>query len=406
MTLGRNGNQNRVLAGAMLGYAADGYDLMMLAFIVEAISTELGLTREEAGFLVTSTLISSVAGGIIFGFLSDIIGRVRVLVWTILLFAVFTALCAFSESYWDLLGYRVIAGLGLGGEFGIGMALVTETWPDKMRARASSYVALGWQGGVLVAALLTPLLLPLVGWRGMFLTGLAPAIIAVIIRASVRESKLFLELRLYNRGKHSMMMSFQNKKIKVVTVGMVIMCSIQGFGYYGLMIWLPSYLSNRLNYGITKSSLWTAVIILGMAAGIFIFGHLSDRFGRRPIFVAYQAAAAIMVFVYAHLSTEWALLFGGAAMGFAVNGMLGGYGTLISELYPTEIRATAQNVISNVGRIAGAVGPVVVGRISSLYSDEVAIELLASIYIVDIVATILLIPETKGTILYNTKTLQ
>jgi MFS family permease len=126
-----------------------------------------------------------VLGGIGFGMLSDRIGRVRVLTWTIVLFAVFTGLCALAQGYWDLLIYRTIAGLGLGGEFGIGMALVAEAWPASKRARASSYVGLGWQVGVLAAAIATPILLPTIGWRGMFAIGILPAVAAYFIRHSL-----------------------------------------------------------------------------------------------------------------------------------------------------------------------------------------------------------------------------
>jgi MFS family permease len=116
-----------------------------------------------------------------------------VLTWSIVLFAVFTGLCAFAQGYFDLLIYRGIAGLGLGGEFGIGMALVAEAWPASKRAGASSYVGLGWQAGVLAAALVTPLLLPLIGWRGMFALGVFPAIAAYVIRASLQEPEIFVE---------------------------------------------------------------------------------------------------------------------------------------------------------------------------------------------------------------------
>jgi MFS family permease len=124
-----------------------------------------------------------VVGGIGFGILSDYYGRVRVLTWTILLFAIFSGLGALAQGYWDLVIYRTVAGLGLGGEFGIGMALVAETWPPNQRARGCSYAGLGWQAGVLLAALTTPLLLPHVGWRGMFLIELIPGLVAFAVRA-------------------------------------------------------------------------------------------------------------------------------------------------------------------------------------------------------------------------------
>src|SRR5881227_2377438 len=170
------------LAASTIGYAMDGFDLLILGFMLRAISADLGLTSAQAGSLVTWTLIGAVIGGIGFGILSDYYGRVRVLTWTILLFAIFTGLCALAQGYWDLVAYRTIAGLGLGGEFGIGMALVAEAWPPSRRARACSYVGLGWQAGVLLAALTTPLLLPHVGWRGMFLIGLVPGLVAFAVR--------------------------------------------------------------------------------------------------------------------------------------------------------------------------------------------------------------------------------
>ena len=132
---------------------------------------------------MTATLIGAVIGGIGFGMLSDRLGRVRVLTWTIVAVRGLHRLCALAQGYWDLLIYRTIAGIGLGGEFGIGMALVAEAWPASKRARVSSYVGLGWQLGVLAAAIATPLLLPVIGWRGMFAVGIFPAIAAYFIRA-------------------------------------------------------------------------------------------------------------------------------------------------------------------------------------------------------------------------------
>src|SRR3984885_13330492 len=186
------GSAWKALAGSALGYAMDGFDLLILGFMLGSISADLALTPAQAASLVTATLIGAVIGGIFFGMVSDRIGRVRVLTWTIVVFAVFTGLCALAQGYYDLLLYRTLAGVGLGGEFGIGMALVAEAWPPSMRARASSYVGLGWQAGVLMAALLTPLLLPVIGWRGMFAVGLFPAVAAFFIRRGLQEPQLFV----------------------------------------------------------------------------------------------------------------------------------------------------------------------------------------------------------------------
>ena len=386
----------KALAASAIGYAMDGFDLLILGFMLRAISAELHLTPPQAGSLVTWTLIGAVGGGILFGILSDYYGRVRVLTWTILLFAVFTGLCAFAQGYWDLLIYRTIAGLGLGGEFGIGMALVSESWPAKYRARGCTYVALGWQAGVLLAALITPLLLPIIGWRGMFVVGLIPGLVAFAVRWYVGEPQIFLDRAKRGSARLPLGLLVKNGATASVSLGMLILCSVQNFGYYGLMIWLPSYLATRFGYTLTQSSLWTAVTVLGMAFGIFVFGQFADRTGRRPALFTFQAGAFIMVLVYSQLTDATALLIGGAIMGIFVNGMLGGYGALLSELYPTEARATAENVLFNLGRGVGGLGPFVVGTLAATYSFAVAIALLATIYLLDIVATAFLIPEKKG----------
>jgi len=387
----------KALAGSAVGYAMDGFDLLILGFMLSAISADLHLTPGQAGSLVTWTLIGAVAGGIVFGALSDRFGRIRVLTWTIVLFAVFTGLCAFARGYWDLLVYRTIAGIGLGGEFGIGMALAAEAWPAKHRARVSSYVALGWQAGVLAAALLTPLLLPVIGWRGMFLVGVVPAVVAWVIRNKLHEPEVFVRA---STGRPSMAQSFgllvKDARTTRISAGIAILCSVQNFGYYGIMIWMPSFLSKQLGFNLTRSALWTSVTILGMMAGIWVFGQLADRIGRKPSFLIFQAGAVVMVLAYARLDDPVAMLWCGALMGMFVNGMLGGYGALMSEAYPTAARATAQNVLFNIGRGVGGFGPVVVGALATAYSFQLAIALLAAIYLIDMVATVFLIPELKG----------
>jgi MFS family permease len=389
-------NAWKALAGSGLGYAMDGFDLLILGFMLRTIASDLGLSQAQSASLVTATLIGAVLGGIGFGMLSDRLGRVRVLTWTIVVFAVFTGLCAFAQGYWDLLVYRTIAGVGLGGEFGIGMALVAEAWPASKRARASSYVGLGWQLGVLAAAIATPLLLPVIGWRGMFAVGVFPAVAAYFIRVSLHEPEVFVEKSKDRPKESALHLLVKDGDTAKLSLGMVILCSVQNFGYYGVMIWLPNYLSTRFGFALTQSAMWTCVTLAGMALGIFMFGHIADRIGRRPAFFAYMAGAAVMVLVYSRLTDPYQLLVVGAVMGFFVNGMLGGYGALISELFPTSARATAQNVLFNIGRGVGGFGPVVVGAIAAAYSFETAIAMLATLYVLDIFAMWLLIPERRG----------
>jgi len=391
----------KALVGSAVGYAMDGFDLLILGFMLSAISADLNLTPAQSGSLVTWTLIGAVVGGILFGALSDRYGRVRVLTWTIVLFAVFTGLCAIAQGYWDLLIYRTIAGIGLGGEFGIGMALAIEAWPAKHRAKAASYVALGWQVGVLAAALLTPVLLPHIGWRGMFVVGIFPAFVAWYLRTRLHEPEIFSQKQTaLSTQKISKLESFKllvkDKATTKVSLGIVVLTSVQNFGYYGIMIWMPNFLSKQLGFSLTKSGLWTAVTVCGMMAGIWIFGRLADRIGRKPSFLLFQLGAVISIITYSQLTDPTAMLVAGAFLGMFVNGMMGGYGALMAEAYPTEARATAQNVLFNLGRAVGGFGPVVVGAIVSAYSFSIAIAFLAVIYVIDMVATVFLVPELKG----------
>lgn len=386
----------KALAGSALGYAMDGFDLLILGFMLSAISLDLHLSPAEAGSLVTWTLIGAVIGGLICGALSDYFGRVRVLTWTIVLFAVFTALCAFAQGYWDLLVYRTIAGIGLGGEFGIGMALAAEAWPASQRARVSSYVALGWQSGVLLAAIVIPFLLPVIGWRGMFLVGVLPALVAWYVRSRLHEPEVFVRSMQNKSKSRAFKLLVKDGTTTKHSIAVAIICSVQNFGYYGIMIWMPTYLAKQMGFNLTKSAVWTGATIIGMAIGIWVFGHLADRIGRKPTFVLYQIGAAVMVIIYSRLTTPDVMLWAGAVMGFFVNGMLGGAGTLMSELYPTEARATAQNTLFNIGRAVGGFGPVVVGGLAVMYSFHTAIALLAAIYVLDMIVTIFMIPELKG----------
>ncbi|WP_047607600.1 MFS transporter [Rahnella aquatilis] len=389
----------KAMLASVTGYAMDGFDLLILGFMLPAITSEFGLSSSQSGSLVTWTLIGAVLGGVIFGPISDRFGRIRVLTFTILMFSLFTGLCAFAQGYWDLLIYRTLAGVGLGGEFGIGMALIAEAWPAEKRNRASAYVGMGWQLGVLMAAFLTPLLLGIIGWRGMFLVGLLPALASFLIRRTMGEPEAFVKSAsasndgtLFSRIK----LLFRDKATTKASLGILILCSVQNFGYYGLMIWMPSYLSKNFGFSLTKSGLWTAVTVIGMTFGIWLFGMLSDRFPRWKIFLIYQIGAVVMVVCYAQLTDPTLMLFAGALMGMFVNGMIGGYGGLISDLYPVRVRATAQNLLFNLGRGVGGFGPLVIGMLVAQVSFTAAITLLAAIYLLDIFATLFLLPKKQG----------
>jgi MFS family permease len=386
----------KAVIGSAVGYAMDGFDLLILGFALTSIAATFGLSKTQAGALVTYTLVGAVLGGVLFGILADYLGRVRVLTWSIVIFAVFTGLTALAWNYPSLAVFRFISGLGLGGEFGIGMALATEASPASRRARATAWVANGWQLGTLLAALVSAVVLPLGGWRLLFALGVLPAIVAFLIRSRLNESEKFVQTRKHGRGNgFPLRLLVKDALTTRISLSVVLLTSVQNFGYYGIMIWLPTYLSSKFGLSYAKSGVWIAVAVCGMILGVYVFGWLADSIGRRPSFLIFQAGAAISVLVYAQLSTSLALLFGGAIMGIFVNGMMGGYGALMAELYPTQARATAQNVLFNIGRAIGGFAPVTFAVIAEYRGTHFAVGALAVLYLLDM-AAILFIPERKG----------
>ena len=403
--------KRKALFAAAVGYGLDGFDLLILSFALSGIIVTFGLSDVQAGSLSTITLLGAVLGGIVFGALADRYGRVRVLTWTVLIFAVFTGLSAISQGFWDMAAYRFIAGIGIGGEFGIGMALAAEAVPANQRARATSLVGVGFQIGVFAAAIVAAPVIALWGWRALFVIGLFPAIFAFAIRRGVAEPDKFVQAhsRQSSSGQSPAqaedhhLESFaakigalvKDKATVKITCALIILSTVQNFGYFGIIAWLPNYLSEKMDLGVTKGSLWTAVTVIGMLAGILIFGQVADRLGRRPAFWIFQAGAIVSILVYSQLIDPTALLVGGFFMGAFANGMLGGHGALLAEMYPTQIRATAQNVIFNIGRALGGLAPVVIALLANSFGFAFALGLLPAIYVIQFLAMFML-PEKRG----------
>ncbi|BBK25521.1 MFS transporter [Dialister hominis] len=412
----------KIMWASIIGYAMDGLDVLILSFAMAAIVSEFGLTLGEGGMIATYTLIGTVLGGYIFGIFADWWGRVHTFSLTIIIFSIFTGACAFADNAVHLDILRFLAGLGLGGEYGIGMTLVSETWPGAKRARATAGVAMGWQAGAVLAAILAAVVLPDYGWRGLFLVGVLPALLAAWARHGIKEPPMWVkrkemkkalqarkdagekltaeeEEQLTEAKKFPLAHLFADKKTTITTIALTIMTSVQNFGYYGIMVWLPMILLKE--HGLTTKSMsgWMIVTVIGMIAGIFVFGWLCDRLGRKKPYLLFYVCAAAMVYIYVNLGTPIALLFGGAFLGFFCNGMMAGYGTLLSENYTTDARSTAQNFIFNTGRAVGGFAPVIIGTIAQTNGFNTAFVLLSAVYLAAAVNVLFFVKDTKGTII-------
>ena len=412
----------KIMWASIIGYAMDGLDVLILSFAMAAIVSEFGLTLGEGGLIATYTLIGTVLGGYLFGIFADYFGRVHTFSLTIIIFSIFTGACAFADNVTHLNILRILDGLGLGGEYGIGMTLVSETWPAAKRARATAGVAMGWQAGAVLAAILAAVVLPDYGWRGLFLVGVVPALLAAWARHGIKEPPMWVkrkemkkelaarkekgetltaeeEEQLEEAKKFPLAHLFASPSKTVTTLSLTVMTSVQNFGYYGIMVWLPMILLKE--HGLTTKSMsgWMIVTVIGMIAGIYVFGYLCDRLGRKIPYLIFYICAAAMVYIYVNLGTPVALLFGGAFLGFFCNGMMAGYGTLLSENYTTDARSTAQNFIFNTGRAVGGFAPAIIGALAQSHGFSAAFALLSCVYVAAAVNVLFFIKDTKGTVI-------
>lgn len=381
---------------AILGYMMDGLDQLIISFALPAIMAAFALSTVKGGAIATATMVGTWAGAYLFGFLADYVGRVRTFTFSILLYALATGVSALSPNFSFLVILRFIVGIGIGGEFGIGMALVTETWPKEKRARAGSYVAVGFNLGVLLASVVTLLVLPHWGWRGVMVIGVLPAILAAWSRWGLKEPAMFESAR--RRPRRFPLIELFNTPTRVkATIGLWFLTSVQNFGYYGIMIWMPTELARVHHYSLSHTTLWTLLTTAGMVGGILLFGWLCDTIGRKPSYIILFLGTAIIIPIYFSLSNPTIVLTGGAVLGAFVNGGMGGYGALLSEHYPTTARATAENFIFGTGRgIGGGLGPLLIGILALHMSLAAALGLLFVVYPVAAIVTWLMVPEMKG----------
>ncbi|WP_025784055.1 MFS transporter [Sporosarcina sp. D27] len=401
--------QKKTVVASVAGLTLEGMDIMFISFAMTMIIADFGIDFATGGMISSITNIGMLVGGVLFGIMADKFGRVKVFTYSILLFALGTALTGLATNIEQIYIYRFIAGLGAGGEYGIGMALVAEAWPKNKQGRASSYVSVGAQYGVILAALLSALILPAFGWRALFFVGIIPVIFAFIVRRNLDESPEWLESQKLkkaakkkeNAGKLRLLVA--SPRIAFTTITLAVMATVQIAGYNGLMIWLPSMLQQSQGLSVSSSALWTISTAVGMIAGMLVFGQIMDRLGAKKAYGLFLIASAIAVFLYSYATGSAGVLIGGAIVGFFSNGMFAGYGALISSFYPVEIRSTATNTIFNFGRAVGGFSPILVGYILQHYDMTAAMIYLAILFCVSFIFMLTLshtkkeIPSTNST---------
>ena len=393
----------RALVAAGLGWMLDAFDVMLWALVLTDLMRHFALSPPVAGLLGSIALLASAFGGIAFGVIADRFGRTQALMGSILVYSVFTFLCGLSQTVWQLALCRVGLGLGMGGEWASGAALVAETWSARDRGKALGLMQSAWAIGYGAAAAVTGFILPRWGWRWVFFVGVLPALLTLWIRRGVEEPAIW-------RARQSGAGSGQRTGLGLgevfaagrlrLTIVVTLMNACTLFAWWGFNLWLPGYLSlpaDRGGVGLSPETMSGFVVAMqvGMWLGYVTFGYAGDRIGRRRAYVTYLIAAAALILAYVSVRSPLVLLLLGPFVAFFATGYFSGFGAVTAEIYPTAIRATAQGLTYNTGRIASAAAPFAVGTLAQTHGFGTALSICSAAFLLAAVLWIW-IPETRG----------
>ena len=383
----------KALVAAAMGWLLDAFDVMLFALVMASVIRDLGLSQAQGGLLVSMTLAASAVGGVIFGVVADKLGRTRALSLSILIYSVFTFACGLAQNYWQLAVFRVLLGLGMGGEWASGATLVSETWPEKHRAKALGIMQSSWAVGYGIAAIVVGIIEPRFGWRAVFFVGIVPALFTLWIRRNVKEPAMWIS---GNREPGAGSRTFSMR----VAIFLAAMNAATMFAYWGMNSWVPAYLSSPTTQGgIALPTQTMAMFVVAMQIGAWLgyvtFGFMADWFGRRPVYTTYLLAAAFLVWYYGFAREPWILLLLGPLVAFFGTGYFSGFGAVAAEIFPTSIRATALGITYNSGRLLSAAAPYIVGATAQSRGFGAAFTYTAIAFMIAAVLW-LGIPETKG----------
>ncbi|MCX4760531.1 MFS transporter [Streptomyces sp. NBC_01275] len=390
----------RAFAGAFGGYALDSYDYFTLPLSMVALAAYFGLDSGQTGLFTTVTLVVSAVGGALAGVVADRIGRVRALMITVITYAVFTVACGFAPNYETLLVFRALQGLGFGGEWAVGAILVAEYASAKHRGRTLGAIQSSWAVGWGLAVLVYTLVFSFVGddlaWRVMFWTGALPALLVVWVRRRVQDAPEAAAAREQSTEKGSFPAIFKGPLLRTTIFAALLSTGVQG-GYYTLATWVPTYLKTERGLSVVGTGGYLTFLISGAFLGYLTGGYLTDRLGRRRNIWLFALLSAVCILAYANIpdGANTLLLVLGFPLGFCMSAIFSGFGSYLSELYPTAVRGTGQGFTYNTGRAVGAVFPTMVGYLAESWGVGGALVFGAIGYAIAALA-LLGLPETRG----------
>jgi SHS family lactate transporter-like MFS transporter len=405
-----------VAVSAILGYAFDFYNLIIMAFLLVPIQNTLHISLEQTGIVVAMTLASSVIGGILFGWLGDLIGRKHALLLTLLLLAGGSILSALAWDFASLLAFRVITGIGVGGEWGAGMVLLNEVWDNRRRGVGSAIVQAMSSAGTAMASVAATTALthlsPDLAWRAALLVGGVPLLLMLFVRSKMPESRLWLEYRRRLAARElppeklaeasPLIEILRGASLRYFIVGTIV---TGGYiiAYQSITIFMPTLMIRDLGASLSALRDLTLLFALVSAVGMMTSGYVSDAFGRRrAVLFSTLVGMAGLIGIFLTASGRfpdgflaWPLFWWYLLWGLGT-GAIGQFGPWFAELYPVEMRSTAASTIFTSGRLIGSIAPYLVPVLAvALGSLKDAMMLSIGGALVSLVFTLFL-PETAA----------
>lgn len=399
-----DGRERKTLIAATGGWATDSVDVMVFVYVIPTLMLAWGMSKVEAGWITTATVISSAVGGWLAGVLADRFGRVRILQLTIAWFAFFTFVCGFTNSFEQLLLARLLQGLGFGGEWAVGSVLIGEMIRPQHRGKAVGTVQSGWAIGWGVANLLFLLLYSVLpehlAWRAMFWSGILPALLVLYIRRNVPEPDVYSATREETRKRGSNFLEIFSPPLLRTTVLTSLMITGMMAGYFAVFFWLPTFLKTERGLSVLNTGIYTFVVIVGSFVGYLVAAYLADHLGRKTTFVLFAVGSALIAILYTQIPiNDTLMLFLGFPLGFFVSGNFSGCGPFLTELYPSRVRGSGQGFVYNLGRGLSAFATPLVGYLSNTMTLGKAIGVVAIVGFAVVILAVSLLPETRGKIL-------
>ncbi|MHA3225047.1 MFS transporter [Globicatella sulfidifaciens] len=379
-------NDKRALVTSIVGSGLDDLNVMFLAFSMSSIVSTLGISQTQGGWIATITNFGMLLGGLVFGVLADRYNKYKVFKWTIIIFSIATGLIFFTNNIYYLYLMRFIAGIGVGGEYGVAVAIMAGIVEPKKMGRVSALNGIAGQVGSIFSALLAGFVAPIFGWKGLFLLGLLPLILVAYMHFAVDEATISNRRVAKNTDvKPEIKELFATPILAHQTIALMVMTTVQIAGYFGMMNWLPTIMQESLGVSVKNSSTWMIATIIGMCIGMLVFGQILDHLGPRLAYSIFLLMSAASVYLFQFANSALTMIIGGMIVGFFVNGMFSGYGAMTSRLYAGRIHSIANNVILNVGRAVGGFSSVIIGKILDSSSVSMVMLFLASLYLISFV---------------------